>query len=109
MKRLPLLLVLLLAGCSFAEPEGKLTKTGVSDEQRLADFEGCKEQARAVIARDQTIDQGIAAGSTTSSIGSDVGVDADLKESMAAYRSGQRYDWLVERCMRNLGYVSGDD
>jgi hypothetical protein len=104
----PILLVaLILAGCQWFDAEPARPRAGVSQEQRLADFEACKEQARAMIARDQSIDQDITAASPSTEVGADVGTDQALAQNMAAFRATQRYDILVDRCMGEMGHAAG--
>jgi plasmid stabilization system protein ParE len=101
----PLLLAgLLLAGCSFfaADQNRDYSRAGASDAERIADFESCKEQARAIVARDQTIDQDIASGSAVPSTGAST--DTSLQSNLGAYRAQQRYDRLLDECMRERGY-----
>jgi hypothetical protein len=99
----PLLLAgLLLAGCSFfaADQKRDYSRAGASDAERIADFESCKEQARAILARDQTIDQDIASGSALPG----TGTDTSLQSNLDAYHAQQRYDRLLDECMRERGY-----
>jgi hypothetical protein len=99
----PLLLAgLLLAGCSFfaADQKRDYSRAGAGDAERVADFESCKEQARAIVARDQTIDRDIASGSALP--GTDT--DTSLQSNLDAYRAQQRYDRLLDECMRERGY-----
>ena len=106
MKYLPILIALMLAGCQWFQSEPARPRASVSEEQRVADFEACKEQARAMVKRDQAIDQDIASASSSTEVGGDVGTDQALAQNMAAFRGTQRYDNLVDRCMSELGYTN---
>ncbi len=92
-----------LSGCSlFTEPSAATWKraSGNSD-QTAADISACRQQASAVIKRDADIDSDIAAARSDRS---------DLDASVAipgadAFEREQRYDRIVNDCMRGRGYV----
>ena len=107
MKHLPVLIALFLAGCQWFDAEPARPRAAVSQEQRVADFEACKEQARSMVKRDQAIDQDIASASSSTEVGGDFGTDQALAQNMAAFRGTQRYDSLVDRCMSELGHTDG--
>ncbi len=108
MKPFIFLVVLLLAGCTFFSSEEKAARPAPDEQQRPADFEACKEQARAMIDRDETIDQDIASASPTTDVGAGIETDATLAQNLAAYRADRRYQRLVDRCMRDHGYAVDD-
>ena len=92
-----------LCGCSlFSDPAPETwTRASENSDQTAADISACRQQASAVIKRDADIDSDIAAARSDRS---------DLDASAAipgadAFEREQRYDRIVNDCMRGRGYV----
>jgi hypothetical protein len=107
-----LALLLLLTGCSgFPLPDwarsdtgSKTTSSGAADLAAPADvLSSCQEQARAMIERDQAIDQDIGNQDTNTDLKQGFG---DLRNNLNEYNTKQRYERIVEDCMRARGYDS---
>ncbi|HWA41643.1 MAG TPA: hypothetical protein VHA10_00410 [Hypericibacter adhaerens] len=101
-----LALLLLLTGCSaFHTPDWARSETSGSGEGSVAapadDLGSCQEQARAVIRRDEAIDQDINNQDTNSDLAQGIG---DLNKNLGEYNSKNRYDRMVDDCMRARGY-----
>jgi hypothetical protein len=97
------LVAAVLTGCSlFSDPSPKdWTRASGNSDQTAADISACRQQANAVIKRDADIDSDIAAARSDRS---------DLDASAAipgadAFEREQRYDRIVNDCMRRRGYV----
>jgi hypothetical protein len=102
------LLLLLLTGCSgFHMPDWARSDTSGSGEGYVAappdDLSSCREQARAMIQRDQAIDQDINNQDTNSDLKQGVG---DLNNYLNEYNTKQRYERIVDDCMKARGYDS---
>jgi hypothetical protein len=109
-----LLIAATLSGCSlFSQPSQKdWNRASGGSDQTSADLSGCRQQANAVIQRDATIDSDIAAArSHSTELDSTAGAvlpGADQPEILpgtTAFEREQRYDRIVNDCMRNRGYV----
>jgi hypothetical protein len=107
-----------VAGCSriswFGEPEPVPQTPQAAydtDEAAVAALDACKMQARAVIRRDARIDRDIGGGAMAGgTIGAVPGLnwrsgnEGDLIENMNEFEVRQRYDRIVDGCMRQRGY-----
>lgn len=102
MRILPfMVLAALLAGCSLFSDTAAWTKPGVTPEQAEADLGRCREVATARQQADQRIEQdkaGSAANRTTGAI------DTELSQNLSRQRASQRFNSIVDSCMRQLGY-----
>lgn len=103
MKALVPIAALLLAGCAWFEPPPAPRPSAGGDEQRVADLESCKQQARAVLARDAAIDQDIG---PADSAGRDID-DAGLGQNLDQFSTEIRYRRIVDSCMRGRGHLPG--
>ena len=92
--------VLLLAACSYFDKGGTWTQPGASSEQMHSDLGSCEAEARAQTKVDRGIDQDIAATQGGGAFGNPL---AD--SGVSGYRSGKRYEDVVDECMRAFGYV----
>jgi hypothetical protein len=108
-----ILLLLPLAACNAfdiglgADPKTtKYERSKTSEEQTADDLAACRAQANAVIARDDRIDDSIAAQHDT---GTGVQAAPELQRNMDAYGREQRYREIVNDCMRGRGYVLPQD
>jgi hypothetical protein len=99
----------LLAGavsaCSlFSQPsQSDWTRASGESDQTSADLRACRQQADAVIRRDDAIDRDIAAARV-----GDTDPDTTTQTvlpGVAAYDQQKRYDRIVNDCMRQRGYV----
>ena len=104
-----LLPLLFLSGCSLFDfglgedpNKAKYERQKTSDEQTSADLRACRSQAKAVLDRDERIDQSI---ESTHDTGSEANAAPDLKANMDSYSYEQRYREIVNDCMRGRGYV----
>jgi hypothetical protein len=103
-----------LSGCSlFSEPSQKdWTRASGGSDQTSADLSACRQQAGAVIQRDSDIDSDIAAArSHNTELDSTAGAvlpgadEPEILPGATAFEREQRYDRIVNDCMRNRGYV----
>jgi len=107
--RFPVLaLLLLLTGCSgFHTPDWARSDSSGSGEGYVSappdDLSSCQEQARAMIKRDQAIDQDIHNQDTNTDLQQGMG---DLNNNLSQYNTKQRYERIVDDCMRARGYDS---
>ncbi|MGH6929266.1 MAG: hypothetical protein ACREEV_13195 [Dongiaceae bacterium] len=94
-----------LSGCSlFSQPSQKdWNRASGGSDQTSADLSACRQQANAVIQRDSDIDSDIAAARVE---------ESDPESTSAAeitgideYDTRNRYDRIVNDCMRGRGYV----
>ena len=108
-----LALLLLLTGCSgfplphWLRSDDVGSKTTSSSTGNVAapadDLSSCQEQARAMIKRDQAIDQDINNQDTNTDLKQGFG---DLNNNLNEYNTKQRYERIVDDCMRARGYDS---
>jgi hypothetical protein len=108
-----LALLLLLSGCSVMQSLGwgGGTSSGGSSGATSAGnvaappdvLSSCQEQARAMIKRDQAIDQDINNQAPNSNLQQGLG---DLNNNLGQYNAKQRYERIVDDCMRARGYDS---
>ncbi|HEY7687434.1 MAG TPA: hypothetical protein VH835_02020 [Dongiaceae bacterium] len=103
-----ILLLLSLSGCNafdFGLQENpdttKYERKKTSEEQAAADLRACRAQAKAVLDRDENIDQAI---ESTHDTGSGINASPDLQANMDNYSYEQRYREIVNDCMRGRGY-----
>ena len=104
-----LALLLLVCGCSLFDfglgedpNKAKYERQKTSDKQTSADLRACRAQAKAVLDRDERIDQSI---ESTHDTGSEANAAPDLTANMNSYSYEQRYREIVNDCMRGRGYV----
>ncbi len=92
-----------LTGCSlFSESTPKeWTRASGNPDQTAADLSACRQQANAVIKRDADIDSDIAAARSDPSDRSESFVLPGVNQ----FEREQRYDRIVNNCMRQRGYV----
>jgi hypothetical protein len=106
---LPALLLALLVGACFKPDETRATswtKPGATQDDIYADITSCRQQARAIIERDASIDADIASGAS----GNDFGTTAsDLEYNLDAYSADKRQRRLVAECMHGRGYALAGD
>jgi hypothetical protein len=95
----------LLAGCSLFSSTTAWTKPGVTPERAEADLDRCREVARAQQDTDERIDQDTSAVMNDDASGA---VDTELSQKLSRHRSGQRFNSIVDDCMRQLGYSPAD-
>jgi hypothetical protein len=95
-------LAALLAGCSLFSSTTAWTKPDVTPEQAEVDLDSCREVARARQATDERIDQDTSATMNDDASGA---VDTELSQKLSRHRSGQRFNSVVDDCMRSLGYA----
>jgi hypothetical protein len=109
--RFPVLaLLLVLTACSeFPLPDWARSDSGGSSDGSVAgsvaapadELGSCQEQARAMIQRDQAIDQDIYNQDTNTDLVQGAG---DLNRNLNEYNSKNRYDRIVDACMAARGY-----
>jgi hypothetical protein len=92
-----------LTGCSlFSQPTSKdWTRASGGSDQTAADLSACRQEANAVIKRDADIDSDIAAARSNQSDATESIVLPGVDE----FEREQRYDRIVNNCMRQRGYV----
>lgn len=96
-----LALALLLAACSgFRTPEWLRQDKGQTSVPS-DDLESCRQQARAMIERDQTIDQDIGGQNTNPDM---VQGQGELNRNLDEYSTNARFERIVEDCMKARGY-----
>jgi hypothetical protein len=101
MRILVLTLALLLAACSgFRTPEWLREDTGQTSAPSDV-LESCRQQARAMIKRDQTIDQDIGGQNTDPDM---VQGQGELNRNLDEYSTNARFEQIVEDCMKARGY-----
>lgn len=107
MRWITLAAALALSGCGlFSIGSDRASPPAETDAAAAADvLAACKEEARAVVARDEAIDDDIASSSIATNVGPGAETDFALSENLAAYRGEQRYRRIVEDCMRDHGYA----
>jgi hypothetical protein len=100
-----LLVAAALSGCSlFSQPSQKdWTRASGASDQTSADLSACRQQANAVIQRDANIDSDIAAARIEES--DPETTSAEQITGISEYDRQNRYDRIVNDCMRNRGYV----
>ena len=101
-------LLLCLAGCNafdFGLQDNpnttKYERKKTTEEQTSADLRGCRSQAKAVLDRDENIDQAV---ESTHDTGTGINAAPDLQANMDSYSYEQRYREIVNDCMRGRGY-----
>jgi len=94
-----------LSGCSlFSQPSQKdWTRASGASDQTSADLSACRQQANAVVERDTDIDTDIAAARVGES--DPESTTNTVIPGITAYDRQQRYDRIVNDCMRQRGYV----
>ena len=111
----PLLVVFataLAGGCSLFEPEeappGSTpvivqsdSPSDITEEQRQSDVDSCREQARAVVDQEQNITADIDSRDAQGAFWDD---SADLTRNMNEFESRQRYNRILQECMKARGY-----
>jgi hypothetical protein len=99
------LVAAMLSGCSlFSQPSQKdWTRASGESDQTAADLSACRQQANAVIKRDSDIDRDIAAARVEESDPETTAGTAIA--GISEYDRQQRYDRIVNDCMRQRGYV----
>ncbi len=95
------LAALLLAGCSlFPSSSTDFERTSSDEAQTAADLSACRQQADAVIQRDDSIDRDISAARDEPGV-----VDDTVVANMDSFSREKRYRRIVNDCMRQRGYV----
>ncbi len=104
MRRAVLVVGLVLGGCAGG---GDWVKEGATDDELRQDLAICRDQGSLVTSRDRRIEQDIRASRVGSPLSTDLGTFRDdVRES----RVEQRFDDVVDRCMRGRGYArAGED
>ncbi|WP_374381682.1 hypothetical protein [Dongia sp.] len=92
--------LLLVSACSYFDKGGNWTQPGASSEQMHSDLGSCEAAARSQTKVDRGIDQDIAATQGGGAFG-----DPLADSGVSGYRTGKRYDDIVDECMRAFGYV----
>ncbi|MGH6959972.1 MAG: hypothetical protein ACREE7_05770 [Dongiaceae bacterium] len=103
MKYLPgvALVALLMASCSlFPSSSTEYERPSSDDAHTAADLSACRQQADAVIRRDDSIDQDIGSARDESGV-----VDNTVVTNMDNFSREKRYRRIVNDCMRQRGYV----
>lgn len=96
-----------VAGCSyFSNKPPRYEKSSGTSEQTSADLASCRQQANAMIERDDTIDQDIGAARDPVVTG---GGSNNLGTNLDGYSREKRYRRIVEECMRQRGYILPED
>jgi len=96
---------LLLAGCAYLwPPDQGYQRSGTSAEVENGDLESCRQQARAMIARDRQIDTDINSLDVTSGY---LQSDGRLESNLTEFHENNRYDEIVLDCMASRGYSAG--
>lgn len=96
-----LIATVLLAGCSLFTDTTSWTKTGVTPEQAEADLASCERIARAEQKTDTDIEQDRSVVLDDPTHGA---VDTEVSQDIARQRSRERFEDIVDDCMRQLGY-----
>lgn len=97
---------LLLAACSYFQSDPGYQRAGASLEVSNGDLESCRQQARAMIQRDNQIDNDIGSQDVASGY---LQSDGTLESNLTQYRESNRYDSIVLDCMAARGYNAGDE
>jgi hypothetical protein len=98
-----LVVVLSLGGCSlWEEPISDWERPSGSEEQTSADLSACRAEARAVIERDSAIDSDIQATQPPTATSTN---QPDIFTNLDAFEQDNRYNRIVNNCMRQRGYV----
>ena len=97
MRRLPILIFVILAGCMFGgPPTTDWTRSDATPDQAGADLDACHHAAQKRVDLDLQADQ-------------DMGVDTtgqgSLASNLAAYDAEKRINSLTHDCMVALGYA----
>lgn len=80
----------------------KWERSKTTEEQTAADLRACRAQAKAVLDRDERIDQAV---ESTHDTGSGANAAPDLQANMDSYSYEQRTREIVNDCMRGRGYI----
>ncbi len=99
MSRFVWVLALALSACAAG---GDWAKDGATEEELARDLAVCRDQAASVTGRDRRIDQDIRASRAGSSLSTNFGT---FRDEVRDVRFEQRFDDLVESCMRGRGYA----
>ncbi|MGH6931520.1 MAG: hypothetical protein ACREEE_03705 [Dongiaceae bacterium] len=98
-----LVVAVLVAGCSlYSQPVSDWERPSGSEDQTAADLSACRAQASAVVERDAAIDQDIASARAPTTTSTD---QPDVFANMNAFEQQNRYNRIVNDCMRQRGYV----
>ncbi len=101
MRAVVLASLLLLSACSYFGPKDDWKRSGTNEDVASSDLESCKQQARAMIARDERIDADISAQNIEYDYMQSTGT---LESNLNQYQQGNRYDSIVSDCMAAQGY-----
>jgi hypothetical protein len=94
---------LLLGGCSlFQQPITNWEKPAGTEEQTSADLSACRAQASAVVDRDAAIDQDIYSTRAPTATGA---AEPNSFTDLNAFERNNRYNRIVNDCMRQRGYL----
>ena len=94
---------LALASCSlYQQPVSNWQHASGTEEQTAADLSACRAEASAVVDRDAAIDQDISSARAPTTTGTQ---QSDLTSNMNAFERENRYNRIVNDCMRQRGYV----
>ncbi len=93
----------LMGGCSlYQQPISDWERPQATEEQTSADLSACRAQASAVIERDAAIDQDIESARAPTATSTD---QPDIFTNLNAFEQENRYNRIVNDCMRQRGYV----
>jgi len=101
MRAVVLASLLLLSACSYFGPKDDWKRSGTNEDVTSSDLESCRQQARAMIARDERIDADISAQNIQYDYMQSTGT---LESNLNQYQQGNRYDTIVSDCMAAQGY-----
>jgi len=101
MRAVVLASLLLLSACSYFGPKDDWQRSGTNEDVTSSDLESCKQQARAMIDRDQRIDADISSQNIEYDYMQSTGT---LESNLNQYQQGNRYETIVSDCMSAQGY-----
>lgn len=93
----------LMGGCSlYNQPISDWERPEATEDQTSTDLSACRAQASAVIERDAAIDQDIESARAPTATSTD---QPDVFTNLSAFEQENRYNRIVNDCMRQRGYV----
>lgn len=104
MRAVALASLLLLSACTYFGPDSDWERRGTNEDVAGSDLESCRQQARAMIARDQAIDGDISTQNIQYDYMQSTGT---LESNLNQYQQGNRYNSIVSDCMSARGYSEG--
>ncbi|MGH8430029.1 MAG: hypothetical protein ACREUF_06470 [Solimonas sp.] len=97
--------LLLLSACSYFDARNDWERSGANDAITGSDLESCRQQARAMIDRDQRIDGDISSQNVPYDYLQSSGT---LESNLSQFQQSNRYESIVEDCMAARGYGESD-